>query len=484
MDAHLYGAVDAPEAARPARRPYVRRRAVAAGAFVALWSLSLMALSQTSTVMSMKAQAQCAADGGFIGEFCNEAQSPVLGGADVVAYRSLQQGARAVQGKPDIVAEWNSFRFWFSSVKNRDAFMQAPETYAPLLGGFCPFALTGSDAKMPQRSLSVKDLKAMGVDPDQWLIDNDRLLVFRGPEALRLFGRDFAANMEKASQNWEALIAAPKCSSDALYNTQCFKADKGVPAVGGVDVVAFFSLDAGAAPVEGSSKYPFQLTTNDNRGNTYSTTFHFASSLSRATFAANPAKYLPAYGGFCSYGMAFERGPDHEAWGGAVGMDVAAPEEGWPWAADVMGPPTSVENWVIKNDRLYFAFLPEVMAEFLDDFETNSKRADERWAAWYGDGDLTGPVSVDCTSQNYGPPVARTCTLQPQRINDATPAKTIEAGCLAALDDVCGAVQGANAVGVLDDCSACLSAHFATLREACPATTTALHASVDKAYCW
>ena len=84
-------------------------------------------------------------------EFCNEAQSPVLGGADVVAYRSLQPGSRAIQGKPDIVAEWNSFRFWFSSSKNRDAFMQAPETYAPPLGGFCPFAFTGNDAKMPQR---------------------------------------------------------------------------------------------------------------------------------------------------------------------------------------------------------------------------------------------------------------------------------------------------------------------------------------------
>ena len=113
MDAHLYGAVDAPEAARPARRPYVRRRAVAAGAFVALWSLSLLALSNTTQVMSMKAQAQCNNEGGFIAEFCNEAQSPVLGGADVVAYRSLQQGARAVQGKPDIVAEYNNFRFWF-----------------------------------------------------------------------------------------------------------------------------------------------------------------------------------------------------------------------------------------------------------------------------------------------------------------------------------------------------------------------------------
>ena len=63
---------------------------------------------------------------------------PVLGGADVVAYRSLQPGSRAIQGKPDIVAEYNSFRFWFSSVKNRDAFMRAPETYAPLLGRLLP----------------------------------------------------------------------------------------------------------------------------------------------------------------------------------------------------------------------------------------------------------------------------------------------------------------------------------------------------------
>ena len=99
---------------------------------MALWSLSLLALSNTTQVMSMKAQAQCNNEGGFIAEFCNEAQSPVLGGADVVAYRSLQPGSRAIQGKPDIVAEYNNFRFWFSSVKNRDAFMQAPETFTLL----------------------------------------------------------------------------------------------------------------------------------------------------------------------------------------------------------------------------------------------------------------------------------------------------------------------------------------------------------------
>ena len=70
-------------------------------------------------------------------------KSPVLGGADVVAYRSLQPGSRAIQGKPDIVAEWNNFRFWFSSVKNGNAFMRAPETYAPLLRRLLPLRAHG-----------------------------------------------------------------------------------------------------------------------------------------------------------------------------------------------------------------------------------------------------------------------------------------------------------------------------------------------------
>ena len=52
--------------------------------------------------------------------------------------------------------------------------------------------------------------------------------------------------------------------------------------------------------------------------------------------------------------------------------------------------------------------LPEVLAAFLDDFETNRQRADERWAAWYGDGELTGPVSVDCTSKITAMPVRGT----------------------------------------------------------------------------
>ena len=69
------------------------------------------------------------------------------------------------------------------------------------------------------------------------------------------------------------------------------------------------------------------------------------------------------------------------------------------------------------------------------------------------------------------------------KLDQAWGRRRSEAGCLAALDDVCGTVQGANAAGVFDY-SSCLAAHFSTLRGACPATTTALHASVDKMYRW
>lgn len=487
MDAHLYGAVDDPAAARPARlaQGTVKRAAAACG-LVALWSLTLVALGGTSTVLMLREQSVICTDKGqgpFVEEFCNEAQAPVLGGADVVAYHALQQGARAVQGKPDLVAEVDGFRFWFATVAHRDAFVEAPEKFVPFGGGFCPFALTGIDAKMPQRALSVRDLKAMGVDPDQWLLRDGRLLVFRGAGSMFLFLANAAENLAAAATNWAALVAAPQCASDALYNTQCFKTDRGTPAVGGVDVVAFFSLDAGAAPVAGSPKYPFQLATSDTRGNAYESVFYFETALSRATFAANPSKYVPQYGGFCAYGVAFELGPQDEGWNGMKGMDEALPEEGWPWTQDAIGPPTSVENWAVREGKLYFAFLPEVLDVFLADYETNSKRADARWNNWYG-GALSGPVSVDCVASAYGPPVARTCTLTPQRTSAATPAKTVAAACLAALDGVCGQVQGANPVGALDDCSSCLTAHFATLAGACPATATALHAAVDKAYCW
>lgn len=61
-------------------------------------------------------------------------------------------------------------------------------------------------------------------------------------------------------------------------------------AIGGYDTVAFHTE---AKPTPGSPQF-----TAEYQG----VTWHFASAANRDLFVANPAKYAPAYGGWCSAG--------------------------------------------------------------------------------------------------------------------------------------------------------------------------------------
>ena len=256
------------------------------------------------------------------------------------------------------------------------------------------------------------------------------------------------------------------------------------PALGGVDVVAFYSLEAGASPVPGSGEHRYDLVTTDDLGERYESTFFFSSAANRDLFAARPGAYLPRFGGFCAFGITSEMGDD-----AALGMDEADPTVGWPWSREHMGPPTDTNNWVIKDGKLYFTFLPEVMGAFLDDYETLAAVGEKRWAEWYGEQttDLpNGPMQVECMASGYGPPVTRTCTLTPQRSSlhtYSTPATNVDEACLGAAFDACGAEQGNNP-GADNACSDCLSANFETLAASCPSTDTALHNFVDKTFCW
>lgn len=63
-------------------------------------------------------------------------------------------------------------------------------------------------------------------------------------------------------------------------------------AIGGYDPVAYFME---RKPVKGLPE--FQTI---HRGST----FQFASDAHRQAFAADPAKFIPQYGGYCAYGMA------------------------------------------------------------------------------------------------------------------------------------------------------------------------------------
>ena len=158
-----------------------------------------------------------------------------------------------------------------------------------------------------------------------------------------------------------------------------------------------------------------------------------------------------------------------------------------------MGPPTDTNNWLVRDGKLYFTFLPEVMDVFAAAYDDLAPAGEARWAAWYGapqNGLPAGPMQTECMASGYGNgadlPVTRTCTLTPQRDRDqeySTPATLVEPECLAAANDVCGDQQGNNPVAD-NACSDCLTANFATLSKSCPATETALHNFVDKTFCW
>lgn len=81
-------------------------------------------------------------------------------------------------------------------------------------------------------------------------------------------------------------IAAPVTS--ALAVDEHFVANGA--AAGGVDVVAYHTV---GKPTEGSDKF-----TSTYQG----VAWHFASAENRDLFKADPAKYAPAYGGWCSAG--------------------------------------------------------------------------------------------------------------------------------------------------------------------------------------
>lgn len=265
-------------------------------------------------------------------------------------------------------------------------------------------------------------------------------------------------------------------------------AAEATPALGGADVVAFFSLEPGAPTVAGSADFSYEVTTGDDVGEAYAATFFFANAANLAAFAASPGAYLPRFGGFCAFGISSESSDED---GGNVGLDVADPTVGWPWAREHLGPPTDTDNWAILDGKLYFTFLPEVLGAFVDNYEGMSAAGEARWAEWFGADDAAtglpaGPFQVECMASGYGPPVTRTCGLSPQRSSVreyATPRTTIPEACVSAAFEACGNHQGDNPVND-NACSICLAENFHSLKGACPATDTAIAASVDKAFCW
>ncbi|MDQ8208723.1 YHS domain-containing (seleno)protein [Coraliomargarita sp. SDUM461003] len=111
------------------------------------------------------------------------------------------------------------------------------------------------------------------------------------------------------------------------------------PAVGGYDLVSYQQM---SGPVHGSkslmSKY-------------HGSVYIFANEANLAMFEANPEKYLPAYDGYCAYGV-------------AIGKKL----ETDPTVYDVV------------DGQLYLNYNSEVKVKWAADKQANIEKADANWS--------------------------------------------------------------------------------------------------------
>jgi len=128
-------------------------------------------------------------------------------------------------------------------------------------------------------------------------------------------------------------LAVLPVSAKSLTNV-----DPGGLALQGYDPVAFFD---GGKPVAG---LPSITATHEGA------TYRFATTDHKTAFEKEPAKYVPAFGGYCAFGVAY---------GGLY--------------------PVTIETWQILHGRLVLNKTPEVRAMFDKDKEGNLTKADANW---------------------------------------------------------------------------------------------------------
>lgn len=137
---------------------------------------------------------------------------PVLAGADVVAYFSLEDGSKPVIARGDIRATYRSYVFFFVSVENRNRFESDPERYLPAWGGFCSYGI----AKEP-----VWKTNNLGpfADPSKWkILSDNRLHVFRSDVPMEKFSLAAAEYLAIGDTNWNAWFDG----GVGPLNTACF----------------------------------------------------------------------------------------------------------------------------------------------------------------------------------------------------------------------------------------------------------------------
>ncbi len=132
--------------------------------------------------------------------------------------------------------------------------------------------------------------------------------------------------------------AAPLLAADERNATSGITAAGAPLAMHGYDPVAFFTA---AAPTPGSAAF---AAVQDG------STYYFASQQNLDAFKANPSKYTPAFGGFCTFGV-------------SVGKKF----DGDP------------RYWTVSDGKLYLNLNQEIYQQFSKDVPGNIAKAQKQW---------------------------------------------------------------------------------------------------------
>lgn len=191
-----------------------------------------------------------------------------LQGHDPVAYFTEN---KPVKGDPRFTARHEGATYLFATAEHQRLFEANPAKYVPAYGGYCGYAA------------SIQRLSP--ISPEWFQIIEGRLVLQHNKKAYDRWNADVAGNLRKADMNWPELTE----KNGVVGGRALVLVDKQGVALEGYDPVSYFSKDG---PRKGEPA--IEATYNG-------ALYRFVSPAHREQFEKDPARYAPAYGGYCGY---------------------------------------------------------------------------------------------------------------------------------------------------------------------------------------
>ncbi|MBL9134812.1 MAG: hypothetical protein JNK85_03040 [Verrucomicrobiales bacterium] len=232
-------------------------------------SLPKVSLLLLSTTLLAATPLQAASTGSGAKILVNvDRDGRAIQGYDPVAYFT---DSKPVKGESRFTARYEGATYQFSTADHQKLFESNPAQYAPAFGGYCGYAA------------SIQRLSP--ISPEWFQIIEGRLVLQHNKKAFDRWNADAAGNLRKADMNWPALAE----KNGVVGGRALVLVDKQGVALEGYDPVSYFGKDG---PMKGEPG--IEAIYNG-------ALYRFVSPAHRETFEKDPARYAPAYGGYCGY---------------------------------------------------------------------------------------------------------------------------------------------------------------------------------------